>query len=98
MKIDTPAEGICVMAISAPKSLNALNSQVLREIDHYVSNIDTSAIRVLVVTGDGDRSFVAGADISEMANLNEQGATNLAGLVLLSSARSKRCPYQLLLR
>lgn len=72
MKIDTPAEGICVMAISAPKSLNALNSQVLREIDHFVSNIDTTATRVLIVTGDGDRSFVAGADISEMANLNEQ--------------------------
>lgn len=72
LKINAPAEGVCVMAISAPKSLNALNSQVLREIDHYVSNIDTSAIRVLVVTGDGDRSFVAGADISEMANLNEQ--------------------------
>ena len=65
-------EGLTVLKISAPKSLNALNSQVLREIDHYVSNIDTSAIRVLVVTGDGDRSFVAGADISEMANLNEQ--------------------------
>ena len=71
LKINTPADGVCVMAISAPKSLNALNSQVLSEIDHFVSNIDTTATRVLIVTGDGERSFVAGADISEMQNLNE---------------------------
>lgn len=65
------ANAICTLAISAPKSLNALNSTILKELDHFISNIDND-IRVLIITGDGEKSFVAGADISEMQNLNEQ--------------------------
>ena len=64
-------EGIMVLKISAPKSLNALNSTILKELDHCIDNID-EATRVLIITGDGEKSFVAGADISEMAHLNEQ--------------------------
>jgi len=63
---------IAVMKVSAPKSLNALNSTVLKEIDDFVSNLDTVQTRVLIVTGDGEKAFVAGADISEMANLYEK--------------------------
>lgn len=70
LKIDT-VNDICTLAISAPKSLNALNSTILREMNDFLDNID-SAIKVLIITGDGDKSFVAGADISEMQNLNEQ--------------------------
>lgn len=69
LKINTE-NAICTLAISAPKSLNALNSTILKELDDFVSNLDSS-IRVLIITGDGDKSFVAGADISEMQNLNE---------------------------
>ena len=63
-------DGITVMIISAPKSLNALNSTILKEIDCFVSGLDNTT-RVLIITGDGEKSFVAGADISEMAHLNE---------------------------
>lgn len=63
-------DGIIVMKISAPKSLNALNSTILKEIDSFVSGLDNTT-RVLIITGDGEKSFVAGADISEMAHLNE---------------------------
>ena len=62
--------GISVMKISAPKSLNALNSTILKEIDTFVSALDAET-RVLIITGDGEKSFVAGADISEMAHLDE---------------------------
>ena len=62
---------ITVMMVSAPKSLNALNSTILKEMSHFVEHLDTSATRVLIVTGDGEKSFVAGADISEMAHLGE---------------------------
>ena len=65
------AGAICTLTISAPKTLNALNSTILGELDDFVSNIDPS-VRVLIVTGDGEKSFVAGADISEMAHLNEE--------------------------
>lgn len=64
------------MTISAPKSLNALNSAILGEIDDYLEEFDTQKYRCLIVTGDGEKSFVAGADISEMAPLGpEQGKT-----------------------
>lgn len=69
LKINT-ADAICTLAISAPKSLNALNSTILKELDDFLSHIG-SDVRVLIITGDGEKSFVAGADISEMQNLNE---------------------------
>ena len=63
-------DGITVMKVSAPKSLNALNSTILKEMGDFIGNLD-SKTRVLIITGDGGKSFVAGADISEMAHLNE---------------------------
>lgn len=67
---------VAIMTISAPKSLNALNSAILGEIDDYLEEFDTQKYRCLIVTGDGEKSFVAGADISEMAPLGpEQGKT-----------------------
>ena len=64
-------EAVTVLKISAPKSLNALNSTLLRELGDFIDNLD-AATRVLIITGDGEKSFVAGADISEMAHLNEE--------------------------
>ena len=63
------SDAICTLTISAPKSLNALNSNILKEMDDFLSNIDKD-IRALIITGDGEKSFVAGADISEMQPLN----------------------------
>lgn len=62
---------ICTMTISAPKSLNALNSTILNEINDFLGNLDSN-IKALIITGDGEKSFVAGADISEMATLNQE--------------------------
>ncbi len=55
-----------VITINRPKALNALNSQVLEELDACLDAVDLSATRCLVLTGAGDKSFVAGADIGEM--------------------------------
>ena len=67
---------VCTVAISAPKSLNALNSTILGELDDFISHLDCNKYRCLIVTGDGEKAFVAGADISEMAGLNvPQGQT-----------------------
>ncbi|MBR4648082.1 MAG: enoyl-CoA hydratase/isomerase family protein [Bacteroidales bacterium] len=70
LKIDL-AEQVCTLTISAPKSLNALNSNILKELDDFLSSIEKS-IRALIITGDGEKSFVAGADISEMQPLNAE--------------------------
>ena len=64
-------DAITIMKVSAPKSLNALNSTILREIGDFVEHLDETT-RVLIITGDGEKAFVAGADISEMAHLNEK--------------------------
>ncbi len=61
---------VALLTISAPKSLNALNSAILGELGDYLDNFDSGRLRCLVITGDGEKSFVAGADISEMAALN----------------------------
>ena len=61
---------VTILMISAPKSLNALNSKILKELGHFVANLD-EATRVLIITGDGEKSFVAGADIAEMAHLDD---------------------------
>ncbi len=67
---------ICILTISAPKTLNALNSAILKEMDDFLTHFDCDKYRCLIITGDGEKSFVAGADISEMANLNMlQGQT-----------------------
>lgn len=67
---------VAIMTINAPKSLNALNSAILGEMDDYLEEFDTQRFRCLIVTGEGEKSFVAGADISEMAPLGpEQGKT-----------------------
>ena len=63
-------DGITVMKVSAPKSLNALNSTILKEMGDFIANLDAKT-RVLIITGDGEKSFVAGADIRDMAHLNE---------------------------
>lgn len=62
---------ICTLTISAPKSLNALNSAILNEMNDALDNLPQGC-RCLIITGEGEKSFVAGADISEMSTLNEQ--------------------------
>ena len=62
---------VAVLTIDRPKALNALNSAVLEELDAAVSAIDLDAVRCLVITGSGEKSFVAGADIGEMSTLTK---------------------------
>ena len=60
-----------VITINRPKALNALNSQVLKEIDATLDAVDLETTRCLILTGAGEKSFVAGADIAEMSTLTK---------------------------
>lgn len=62
---------IGVITINRPKALNALNSQVLAELDETLDKVDVDAVRALILTGAGEKSFVAGADIGEMSTLTK---------------------------
>ena len=66
-----------ILTINRPKALNALNSQVLEEIDKTLSNIDLNRIKALIITGAGEKSFVAGADIAEMSKLTKKEGQTL---------------------
>ncbi len=60
---------IAVLTISRPKALNALNSETLNELNEVLTDIEKrDDIKVVILTGDGEKSFVAGADIAEMVN------------------------------
>lgn len=66
------AEGqVGIITINRPKALNALNSAVLDELDATLDAVDQNEIRCLILTGAGDKSFVAGADIGEMSTLTK---------------------------
>ena len=60
-----------ILTINREKALNALNSTVLEELDKTIDGIDLQTVRCLIVTGAGQKSFVAGADIGEMSNLTK---------------------------
>ena len=66
------AEGqIGIITINRPKALNALNSTVLEELDKTLDAVDLQTVRCLILTGAGEKSFVAGADIGEMSTLTK---------------------------
>lgn len=60
-----------IITISREKALNALNSQVLDELGETFDAVDLNEIRCIVLTGAGEKSFVAGADIGEMSSLTK---------------------------
>ena len=59
-----------IITINRPEALNALNSAVLDELNGCLDGIDTNVVRAIVLTGAGNKSFVAGADIGEMSKLS----------------------------
>lgn len=62
---------IAVVTINRPKALNALNSETLKELDLVIANLEEDdSIYAVILTGAGEKAFVAGADITEMKDLN----------------------------
>ncbi len=66
---------VATLTIDRPKALNALGSQVLDELNQAIDAVDLDAVRCLVITGGGDKAFVAGADIAEMKDMTKVEAT-----------------------
>jgi enoyl-CoA hydratase len=74
-------EGLGFVTINRPKALNALNSATLRELSAAFDEMaQASDVKVVILTGGGDRAFVAGADISEMVNYAPIDAEGFAAL------------------
>ncbi len=60
---------VAVLTIDRPKALNALNPEVLADLKAAFEGIDQNAVRCVVLTGAGEKSFVAGADIGSMSTM-----------------------------
>lgn len=74
-------EKLAVLYINRPKAMNALNKDTLLEIKDAVTAVnDDATVELLIITGSGDKSFVAGADIAFMQNLSAMEAREFGAL------------------
>ncbi|MCR5775680.1 MAG: enoyl-CoA hydratase/isomerase family protein [Lachnospiraceae bacterium] len=64
-------ENYAIITINREKAMNALNSEVLDDLEKVVDSIDSDVVRAVIITGAGEKSFVAGADIGEMSTLTK---------------------------
>ena len=70
---------IALVTINRPENLNALNSQTIIELNHCFLDLESNSnVRAIVLTGAGNKAFVAGADIKEFANFSEAEGKALA--------------------
>jgi enoyl-CoA hydratase len=77
--LEQPEAGIYLLTVNRPKALNALNAATLDEIAAAAAVVaKDAAARVLLVTGAGDKAFVAGADITEMQNATIEQAREIS--------------------
>lgn len=72
-------EQYSVVTINRPKQMNALNKQTIEELNQALNELNADEnVRAVIITGSGERAFVAGADIKEFANFNVSEGTELA--------------------
>lgn len=72
-------EKTAIITINRPESLNALNSKTIQELSDAFGDLDQNReIRVVILTGSGEKSFVAGADIKEFSDFGTADAENLS--------------------
>lgn len=76
---ETSADGIALVTINRPEKLNALNAQTISEFEDVLRRIETEpSMRAMILTGAGEKAFVAGADIRELAAVDPLGARELS--------------------
>lgn len=85
--------GVLIATISRPQSLNALNIETIDNLRALATEVyDNDDIKALIITGEGEKAFVAGADITEIANLDEMNARNFAENGQEVFAMFENCP------
>jgi enoyl-CoA hydratase len=84
--------GVGLATISRPERLNALDARTLDELGEVIGEVERGAARALVVTGAGDRAFVAGGDLSALAGLGPEEALAFAARGQAVFDRLERLP------
>ena len=67
-----------ILTLNRPKALNALNQKVFEELEYVLTNRIPDLCRGIIITGAGDKAFVAGADIKEFLSLDNESAEKLS--------------------
>lgn len=91
----TLEDGIATLTFNRPKALNALNGALLDELSQALDEVaENEDIRVLILTGAGDKSFIAGADITELATFGPLQAKAFAqkGQAIVSKLQALAIP------
>lgn len=87
------SDEIGTLIINRPDKLNALNIQVLRELKGALTELKTAPIRGLILTGEGEKAFIAGADITEMKPMETGEASAFSELGQLVTLAFEALPY-----
>lgn len=75
----TLENNIFIITINRPEKLNALNKEVFKELDEVMDFVNQEGdIKGVIITGEGEKAFVAGADISEFLELSNEDAAQLS--------------------
>jgi 3-hydroxypropionyl-coenzyme A dehydratase len=75
------SDGIAIITINRPEVLNAMNVDVISELSSAIDTITNQSVKVVIITGKGERSFCAGADIKYVININPIEAERYASSV-----------------
>jgi len=89
-------DGVATITINRPKALNALNKDTLIELSKAIDNLENNnKIKVAIITGNGDKAFIAGADIKQMKDLTPLEAKDFSeiGHNLLFKIEKSRLPF-----
>ena len=90
---------IVTITYDRQEKLNALNSAGIQELTNaFVSIADNSNVRVVIFTGSGSKSFIGGADINELSNLNENTARNFITSLHELFVLIRHCPVPVVAR
>jgi enoyl-CoA hydratase len=87
---------IAIVKINRPQALNALNKETIIELTKAVEELDNNKkIKCGILTGEGDKAFIAGADIKQMSNMNPLEAKEFAelGHLMLQKIEGSRVPF-----
>lgn len=87
--------GICILTINRPKALNALSFEVIEKLDEHIEELlAMTDLRAVILTGAGEKSFVAGADILAMKDMTPEDASKFCrrGQEVFSKLESLPCP------
>ena len=81
IKLESRENSIWLLTLNRPEALNALNIRLLNELAdafRQISEMSYEDVKALIITGAGEKAFVAGADIKEMINMKEDQAMQFA--------------------